>query len=172
MAPKRRISMVRWMIGIIILIPVLLIWSQFLTDRWQTFKVISRSMEPTLNVGDYLIMCRQTDFPSLDNCIVVLSDPDGGTFPVVKRVIAAANSTVRVSMGEIFVDGSKKPVPGEPVADSPNTEWKLGPDEVFIMGDNRNNSRDSTDFGPVPRDSIMGVITYRYWPFDSIGAIQ
>lgn len=164
--------MVRWMISIIILIPVLLVWSFFLSEHWMTFKVISRSMEPTLLVNDYLIMRQQHDFPTLDNKIVVMQDPEGGNLHIVKRVVASANSTVRISMGNVYLDGSKEPIPGEPVADSPNREWKLGPEEVFVMGDNRNNSEDSTDFGPVSRDTIIGVITFRYWPLDRIGAVN
>jgi len=170
--PRRRISLVRWVVSTIILIPVLLIWSFFLTGHWRTFKVISRSMEPTLLVDDYLIMREQNDFPILDNKIVVIRDPQGGTFPLVKRVIAGANSIVRISNGRIYIDNSKTALPGEPLTNTPSTEWKLGPDELFLLGDNRNNSQDSSDFGPLTRSEVMGVITYRYWPFARAGSLH
>lgn len=172
MSKRRPISLVRWMISIIILFPILLIWSFFLTGHWKTFKVVSRSMQPTLNVNDYLIMREQSDFPILDNKIVVLKDPHGGTMPIVKRVVAATNSTVRMSNGNIYLDGSSDDLPGETIVDTPNQEWKLGENEIFVLGDNRNNSEDSTDFGPLPRSNILGVITYRYWPFDRIGGVN
>ncbi len=172
MSQPRRISLVRWVISTIILIPVLIIWSFFLTGHWKTFQVISGSMEPTLLVNDYLVMRHQKDFPTLDNKIVVLKDPKGGDMPMVKRIIAGSNSTVRVSNGRVYLDGSKSPVSGERLENTPSNQWKLGAAEIFVMGDNRNNSVDSPDFGPLLRSDILGVITYRYWPFDRAGAVE
>ena len=169
---RKPISMVRWVISISLLIPILTIWSFFLTGHWQSYKVISRSMEPTLLVDDYLIMRQQNDFPNLDNLVVVVQDPSGGSFPLVKRVLAGANSTVRVSNARIYLDGSKTPLSGEPLVDTPNRTWRLSPDQVYVLGDNRNNSQDSTDFGPISRRDILGVITYRYWPIDRIGKVE
>ncbi len=172
MSPRRRISLVRWVISTLILIPVLILWSFFLTGHWKTFKVISRSMEPTLLVDDYLIMRQQHDFPTLDNEIVVLKDPEGGSLAMVKRVVAAANSTVKLSNGRVYLDGSKTPIPGERLVETPNQTWKLDVNQIFVLGDNRNNSQDSSDFGPLQRSDILGVITYRYWPFDRAGVLE
>ncbi len=166
---RRPISLVRWMISIIILIPILIVWTFFLTGHWQTFKVISRSMEPTLLVNDYLIMRQQQDFPNLDNLIVVIRDQEGSSLAMVKRVVAAGNSSVRLSNGKIYLDGSKTPIEGDTLINDYNQEWKLAEDEIFVLGDNRNNSQDSTDFGPIPRTDSLGVITFRYWPFNRIG---
>jgi signal peptidase I len=164
--------MVRWVIGVLILIPIAIIWAFFLGGHWQTFKVISRSMEPTLLVDDYLVMRQQKHYPVLDNKIVVLKDPEGGTFPVVKRVIAGPHSIVKLRSGKVYLDNSKSPVPGEPVVDARNKSWTLKEDEIFVMGDNRNNSEDSTEYGPLKRTDILGVIAWRYWPFDRIGGVQ
>lgn len=166
------ISIVRWVISIIILIPMLIVWSFFLTGHWQTFKVISRSMEPTLLVDDYLIMRQQQDFPNLDNLIVVIRDPEGGNLAMVKRVVAGANSTVRLSGGHIYLDGSKVALPGDPIIHERNNRWILDENEIFVMGDNRNNSQDSVDFGPISRSDIVGVITYRYWPLSRLGKVE
>lgn len=173
MSPRRPISIVRWVISILILIPVLIIWSFFLTGHWQSFKVISRSMEPTLLVNDYLLMRKQQDFPNLDNLVVALRDPEAaGGLAMVKRVVASANSTVSISSGRIYLDGSTTPIPGEPLVHQGNRQWRLSEDEIFVLGDNRNNSQDSTDFGPVPRSEIIGVITYRYWPLSRFGKVE
>jgi signal peptidase I len=171
-AYRKKISLVRWVISTLILIPVLVIWSFFLTGHWKTFRVISRSMEPTLLVNDCLVMREQHHFPNLDNKIVVINDPQGGQLPLVKRVIAGASSLVRISNSNIFVDGSKKPLPGEALIDTANQRWTLTPDQIFVLGDNRNNSQDSTEFGPLKRSDILGVITFRYWPFSRIGSVQ
>lgn len=129
-------------------------------------------MEPTLLVNDYLVMRQQKDFSLLDNKIVVLPDPGGGNLAIVKRIVATAHSTVRLSNGRIYLNGSKTPIEGETLTDTPNNVWKLDADQIFVMGDNRNNSRDSHDFGPLYRTDILGVITYRYWPFDRAGAVE
>lgn len=164
--------MVRWVIGIIILIPVVVIWAFFLTGHWQSFKVISRSMEPTLLVDDYLIMRKQHNFPTLEGQVVVLKDPEGGAFPIVKRVVAGAFSVVKIRNGLVYLDTSKTPIPGERIAHVGNKHWTLKENEIFVMGDNRNNSEDSTDFGPLDRSDIIGVITWRYWPSSRMGSIQ
>ena len=170
--PRKRISIVRWVISIIILIPILTIWGCFLTNHWRSFKVISRSMQPTLLVNDYLIMRENNDFPNLDNKIVVITDPEGGTFPIVKRVVAGPNSRVKISNARIYIDGSADPLPGEPLMRTENQTWSLEDDELFVLGDNRNNSEDSSEFGPIRRSDVLGVITFRYWPFDRIGKVE
>lgn len=172
MSPSRPISKVRWIIGLIIVIPLCVIWAFFLGGHWKTFKVISRSMQPTLDVNDYLIMRQQADYPVLDGCIVVLKDPEGGSFPIVKRVVAGPSSIVKLRNGYVYLDNSDTPLPGEPITNALNDSWILRDDEIFVMGDNRNNSEDSTDFGPLPRTDIEGVIAWRYWPFDRIGEVK
>jgi signal peptidase I len=44
----------------------------------------------------------------------------------------------------------------------------LGPNEYFVMGDNRGNSLDSRSFGPIPADQIVGRVALRYWPLNQI----
>jgi signal peptidase I len=167
-----QVSRVRWIIGFILLVPVAVIWAFFLGGYWQTFKVISRSMEPTLLVGDCVIMKEQKDYTNLDNQIVVLRDPAGGAFPVVKRVVAGPYSSVRLRSGKIYLDNSKTPLPGEPVLNTLNQSWSLEENELFVMGDNRNNSEDSIEHGPVNRANVLGVVSWRYWPPGRIGAIE
>src|SRR5690606_4397135 len=135
-----------------------IIWLCFLTDHWRTFKVISRSMEPTLLVNDCLIMRQNNDFPNLDNKVVVITDPKGGTFPLVKRVVAGPNSRVEISNTRVYIDSSDEPLPGEPMMRARNQTWSLKDDELFVLGDNRNNSEDSSVFGPINRSDVLGVI--------------
>lgn len=146
-----------------------MVWAFFLGGHWQTFRVISRSMEPTLLVDDYLIMRQEKDYPVLDNKIVVLRDPEDSVIPIVKRVVAGPNSIVSVRNGHVYLQNSKTPLPGEPKQKYRTHRWILEDDEIFVMGDNRNNSEDSTNFGPLKRDDILGVITWRYWPLSRIG---
>jgi signal peptidase I len=53
----------------------------------------------------------------------------------------------------------------------PDRTWQLKEGEYFLAGDNRNHSRDSRAFGPVPRDQIVGKALFRYYPLDRIGSL-
>ena len=50
--------------------------------------------------------------------------------------------------------------------------WNVGPGEVFVMGDNREHSVDSREFGVVATDEIIGRAWLRFWPLDSLGLLQ
>ncbi|MFP4644574.1 MAG: signal peptidase I [Spirochaetales bacterium] len=50
--------------------------------------------------------------------------------------------------------------------------WYVPRDYIMGLGDNRDNSRDGRDFGPVPRDAVLGRSMIRYWPFDRVGTIR
>jgi signal peptidase I len=90
----------------------------------------------------------------------------GGTF--LKRLVGLPGETV-VARGErLLVDG--RPL-DEPYA-RPGTEegsWRLGPDQFFLVGDNRPMSCDSRVWGPVPRENLIGEVAAVYWPPDRIG---
>jgi len=172
MALLSPVSKVRWVIGLLILVPVIAVWWLLVSGSWLTFKVISRSMEPTLLVNDCIIMRKQYEFPVLDNLIVVLKDPEGTDIPIVKRVVAGPDSIVDVRHGKVYLDNSKTPLEGDRIRNVRDRHWVLDADQIFVMGDNRNNSEDSTDFGPLRRDDIIGVVTWRYWPFARIGSIH
>jgi len=117
----------------------------------------------------------------------------------IKRVVAIAGDTVAVKDGNLYVNGVKLSVesigPGavagttgqilsednngakyrifisqsHPAPDFP--EITVPKNECFVMGDNRNESRDSRYFGPVPITSIYGKFEYRYWPIASAGRV-
>ena len=98
----------------------------------------------------------------------------------VKRVIALPGQTVDISDGHVYVDGE---ILDEPYYDgktsplpSSSMTYPLTVDEntVFVMGDNRNNSKDSrsSDLGLVPYDAILGKSQLRIWPLNAIGATK
>jgi signal peptidase I len=75
------------------------------------------------------------------------------------------NETVEVRAGQVYVDGVLVPEPFGPNPGSYNAPpITVGPDEVYVMGDNRNNSSDSHLWGPLKLEHIIGKALVSYWP--------
>lgn len=148
--------------------------------------VDGRSMEPTFINGERLVVSRLhylNDTPTRGEIIVFNSldaeEAERGVM-LIKRVIGLPGETVSVQDGAVFVDGTQL---DEPYLDvlrtncigdafrQPYCEVQLGSNEFFVMGDNRNNSKDSRAFGPVPYDEIVGKVLFRFYPLDRIGLI-
>lgn len=169
-----RISSVSWqrfVTGLALLVPVMMIWVGFIGGNLRSFRVISASMVPALRVGDCVIMEREqgnADLRQRPIAFKSIEDPDE---ILTKRVIAAAGDRVTLRNGRLYVNRAPEPVRHDPIFNVSDREWKVGSGQVFVVGDNRNNSYDSVDYGPLPVQSIIGVLTFRYWPLHRIGRI-
>jgi signal peptidase I len=164
----------------------------------QPFWIPSESMVPTIQVNDR-VMVNKLAYkwgPPKRGQIVVFKDPrvpdepvsfpeaviqsvleavgvrTGGREDLIKRVIGLPGETVAVSDNQVVIDG--KPL-DEPylvdvfMEDEPPVT--LGPDEVFVMGDNRSGSYDSRRFGPVPLDDLVGRAFVTIWPLSRLGGL-
>ena len=94
----------------------------------------------------------------------------------VKRVIATPGQTIDIKDGNVYVDGKlldEEYYDGETYSTSPLAEYPITVEEncVFVMGDNRGNSRDSRDpsLGQVPYEAVIGKSQFRIFPFNKIG---
>jgi len=140
------------------------------TFIFEPFIVPTPSMEPTLLVGDKVIINKLAyNVTSIDRGdIVAFHSPLEEDKDLVKRAIAIEGDEVSLtSEGEIFVNGEKISedyLPGEQDIKYLNGVIIVGPDEVFVMGDNRNNSFDSRFFGNISEDKIFGEFVIIYWP--------
>ena len=146
----------------------------------QVARVEGQSMAPTLVDQDRLIVNKFTyrfciSIPPVHlGCrdprpsdIVMLYYPVDPDKSFVKRVIAEAGDTVRISDGRVFVNNLA--VSDEYVAPDYRSHENHGPEVVpegyyFVMGDHRNNSSDSRHWGPVPKKYIIGRVQLRWWP--------
>lgn len=95
----------------------------------------------------------------------VVPDPAARDLNLGKRVIGVPGDRVVGREGRVFVNGAK----ADDIATDPFPVTRLGPDEYFVLGDNRIFSQDSRAFGPVPRDAIFGRVVLTYWPLGRLG---
>jgi signal peptidase I len=91
---------------------------------------------------------------------------------LIKRVIGLPGETVEVRDNQVVVDGVPIEEPYLPEVFMPDEPpITLGPDEVFVMGDNRNASFDSRRFGPIPLEDLIGEAFFTIWPISNIGGV-
>jgi signal peptidase I len=131
----------------------------------QLMRVDSGSMAPTISAGD-LLLVRRGAGPVARRDVVVVPRPGTGAL-LVKRVVAVGGDQVGLEDGVLVVDG--EPV-CEPAIDPARQDgvW-FGPvtvpdGEVFLLGDDRDSSVDSRDFGSVPAADVEGLVHLRAWP--------
>ena len=138
--------------------------------------VDGHSMVPTLQDGDRLLVLNSLLYDDYQyGDIVVLRKDTFLDEPIVKRVIATAGQTVDIDFntGSVYVDGAllKENYINELTYLEEGTEFPLTVPEgcVFVMGDNRNNSKDSryADLGPIDTRHILGRAVFLIWPGES-----
>jgi signal peptidase I len=146
----------------------------------QAFWIPSPSMEPTLGVGDRVLVNKLSyNFHDVNRGdVVVFERPPGASTgengeikDLIKRVIAIGGDTIEARDGNVYVNGKQIEEnylePGTPTDNLPLTTIPDG--RVFVMGDNRTNSEDSRIFGPIDEDDIVGRAFIRVLPITDIG---
>jgi signal peptidase I len=132
------------------------------------YRVEGQSMLPSLQAGDFVAVDRlayRLSEPARGEVVVVRqADPERGERDLIKRVIGLPGETVTLDAGLLRINGRLHP---EPYLQAPSTysgTWVLGPGEYFVLGDNRDVSRDSHVWGPVTRAALRGQALLVYWP--------
>ncbi|MGI6576286.1 MAG: signal peptidase I [bacterium] len=143
----------------------------------QSFVVDGASMEPTLYHGQRLLVNKfiyRFTLPQKGDVIVFHYPADPRT-DFIKRIIASGGDTVEIKDGKVMVNG--KALAEDYILES--TYGQFGPIEVpankfFVLGDNRNNSKDSRypDVGFLGRQDIVGKASFIYWPLRDIGLVD
>ena len=152
------------------------------------YRIPSESMEDTLLIGDRVLVDRiswRFSEPRRTD-IVVFHPPFAGPV-LIKRIIGMPGDTLSLKDGAVYVNGKRldepyvRRVDGRPVPTQPfdnGLPWSLQEPytvpagSYFVMGDNRIDSGDSRDFGPVARSQLVGHAFARYWPPGRIGGVE
>jgi signal peptidase I len=155
----------------------------------QPYKVQQQSMENTLLPDEYVLVDKLS--PRWDaysyGDIIVFKPPaawaEASDVPYIKRVIGLPGDTVELRDGLVYVNGVKLNEPyiytgadgiqqqSFPTAGGAS-QWVIPAGELFVMGDHRENSADSRNFGPIMISDVVGRAWLRYWPFDRLGFIE
>lgn len=144
---------------------------------FEPITVEGSSMVPTLHDGDMLIVDKisyRFTAPKRGD-IVIFKYPGDMRENFVKRIIAVSGDEIEIKNGEVYVNGKRL------VEDYIEAKTQTGfndsivpPGTIFVLGDNRNGSKDSRDpqVGFVPVDNIVGRAVLRIWPVQRIGALD
>ncbi len=109
--------------------------------------------------------------------IIVFDPPVSSQKPYIKRIIGLPGETVEVRDGFVYIDGERLDEPyiegGITTCNQRDCDPVLVEEgQVFVMGDNRQNSSDSRVFGPVEVDSVQGKAWIVYWPISEFGPVE
>jgi signal peptidase I len=170
-----RTGFVRWLLELAAMVGLAFLLSMVIrTYVVQPFVVPSGSLEPTINIGDRVLVNKfvyRFGAPQRGD-IVVFPDPAGKMPALIKRIVAVGGDTVDIKEGRLVLNGTPQ---NEPYVNGKPTEPGTVPmpltvpnDSVFLMGDNRTNSGDARFFGPQPAAGIQGRAFCVYWPISEI----
>ncbi|MBI1882466.1 MAG: signal peptidase I [Chloroflexi bacterium] len=149
----------------------------------RNFRVVGTSMVNNLHDGQYLIIDKLSYSPFVTRVlsmggpqrgdVIVFEPPNRPGEDYVKRIIGLPGEVVEVRAGQVFINGEALTEPFEP---TPGTYTMSDPvvvpeGQVFVLGDNRNNSNDSHNWGTLPVDKIVGRAWLSYWPPPEWGII-
>ena len=140
-------------------------------------EVRGSSMEPGIHDRDHVLVDHVTfRLAGLDRGdIVVLQYPLDPSLDYIKRVIGLPGDKVVITRGRVFVNGEilDEPYVG-PHSVEPWThlETVIRPDHCFVLGDNRNRSSDSREFGQVPYGNVRGKAMFGIWPMGRLGTLD
>ena len=140
---------------------------EFATAR---FQVEGPSMQPGLRTGQYVLadkLAYRLGSPQRGDLVTVRPNVPGSP-EYIKRLMGLPGDTLAVKSGALWINGAKVVEPY--IAEPPRYigAWQLGPDDYFVLGDNRNDSDDSHIWGSVHRPAITGKVVLIYWPFNQL----
>lgn len=185
--PEKKKSFLKELLSTIVYIVVLTGFFYLVqTFLFAPVSVEGESMAPTLEDGDKLLLNKVADYERFD--IVIFPAPDEPDKQYIKRIIGLPGDEIRYAddtlyindepVEEAYLDGTSLESSGvigsidEFSLESLQGVATVPEGSYFVMGDNRNNSRDSRYFGFVSGETIIGETAYRFWPLNDFGKID
>lgn len=163
-------SFIREFLEIILIAGALFLVVNLVTAR---VRVESISMQPNLNEGEFVVVNRlayRWDEPQRGD-IIVFRFPGNQQKRYIKRVIGIEGDFISIQDGQVSINGLSLDEPYIAAAPTYEGEWVVGSGSVFVLGDNRNNSNDSKNWGTLEENAIIGKAILVYWPPTEIGLI-
>jgi signal peptidase I len=164
-AKRRWLRVLREILETVVLTVIIFAIVNTVTGR---FRIEGPSMKPNLHEGQYLIVNKIVYrlHPPRRGDVIIFHHPRNPGRDLIKRVIGLPGETVEIKGSGVYVNNV---LLEEPYAFQQNLPRRpipyiLGPDEFFVMGDNRPNSDDSRRWGALKQDQIVGKAWVSYWP--------
>lgn len=141
----------------------------------ENYRIEGYSMEPNFHDGQFLLVSKLNYLfgqPERGD-VIIFRYPQNPKKNFIKRVIGLPGEKVQIRSGKIFVNGVRIPEPYP--FNFADYDWgpvTIGPDEYFVLGDNRPESSDSHSWGMLPAKNIIGKAWVSYWPPEEWSIVQ
>ena len=181
----------RWIVELVGVVVVAILVAVLLrTFVVATYSIPSGSMEPTLQIGDRIVVDKLSyHLHGVDrgNIVVFTTPPNENcagppVSDLVKRVIGLPGEVISLKDGNVYINGKLLPEPFLPPSVRDDTypgpsaapyalhqPYRIPAGDVYVMGDNRPESCDSRYWGPIRESTIVGKVDMRIWPLSRIG---
>ena len=190
--PKKKHSLIKNIVSwALILLTAFVVSGLLKSFVIMPIEVQQQSMVPTFSEGDKLLLYRTGYFfesPKRGDVVVftyskgkygkwieMLPIENSGELNYIKRVIGIAGDTIEFSEGHVVRNGEALDEPyanGETYGKEDDDVFVVPEGSIFVMGDNREKSIDSREFGFVKLSSVKGKAVLRIWPFDAISTVK
>ncbi len=146
----------------------------------QPHQVDGSSMKNTFYNNDYLVTQKISLYVHgvKRGDVIVFKYPRDPSKDYIKRVIALPGDTIKIKDGDVYLNGAllhEDYAVGETEGKTflrDDVPYTVPSGQYFVMGDNREASSDSREWGPVPRGYIIGVAAFRYWPLSRVSLVK
>ena len=137
-------------------------------------RVDGNSMEPNFSNGELVLINKlayRLGEPERGD-IIVFHYPVDPSQEFIKRVVGLPGDQVHIEKGSIYINGLLLEEPYISYRFDYWGDWTVEEGQLFVLGDNRNNSLDSHNWGTVPLDYVIGKALFVYWPFNVLGLVE
>lgn len=162
-----------------VVVPAVILFLIIHTFFMEARYVPSPSMVPTIEVQDRFLSNKTAYWfnPPKRFEIIVFKPPAtaGSKDDFVKRIIGLPGEKIQVQKGVVYINDQPLDEPfisADRVARMDSGPWLVPEGQLFVMGDNRNNSQDSRYWGTVPIENIKGKAWLRFWPINRMGWVR